>query len=107
LRKLVAAFLSVWLLFMSGGYATAFAAELQHDLQCVQAGMDAPVPSNSDGACPHGCAAHLAGHLFTVADYGGDTVESSPNADWLAALYTGGFYSITSSLFLPPKVLLA
>lgn len=107
LRKVVAALLSVWLLLMSGGYATAFAAELEHDLKCAQSGTDAPVPLNGDRACPHGCAAHLAGHLSIVAEHGLDARLTSPKADLLPAPDRAAFTSVTSPLFLPPKVLLA
>lgn len=108
LRKIVAALLSVWLLFMSASYVTAVAAEVEHDLQCVQLGTDAPPPSSGSGdPCPHGCAAHLAAHLFAASEYDADTGIAAPEAAWLPALDSGGFYSITSSLFLPPKVLLA
>lgn len=106
-RKIVAALLSAWLLLMSGGYATAVAAEVQHDLECAVAGSDAPVSSIGDAGCPHGCAGHLAAHLSTVAEYGGETLFAPTKADWLPAPDIGAFYSISSPPFLPPKVLLA
>ena len=104
-RRIVAALLSVWLLVMSAGYASAFAAAFQHDLEC--AGLASDVPIQSDAGCQHGCAGHLAGHLFTVAERGVESLSAPTDTGSLPAPDVGAFYSISSPPFLPPKVLLA
>lgn len=102
-RKALAAFLCVWLLVLSTGYAPAFAAELQHDLESIELAVEGPVPAE-EATCSHGCAGHLSAHLFTVEGCATALVAVASGATSFEALYPTG-YSVSSALFLPPKVL--
>jgi hypothetical protein len=106
-RRILAASLAVWFFAMSVGYAGPFAAELEHDLACMELGIQPPDSSKGDGACPHGCTGHLAGHLFTIAQHDDRSISASVKADDPPTPRPHAWYSLASSVFLPPKILLA
>lgn len=99
--------LAVWLLVMGSEYGPAFAAELQHDVGCVQLGSDSPTPDGGKAVCSHGCAAHLGAHLFTIVDSSGTAPSGAQKAEPLCAPDIQGACFIVGSPFQPPKALLA
>lgn len=105
LRKTVALALCAWLLLLAGGYAAAFSAGMQHDLESVQVGNDAPPKAH--GASEHGCAGHLAAHLLAVPDNGEAQVSEPRALPLFPSPCRAGAYLLHDPFYPPPKLLLA
>jgi hypothetical protein len=95
--------LAGWLLVMSGGYASAVVAEMEHERTCVQAKADASTPA-PEGACTHGCASHLSAHFAALDESGAAHAHPPRECEAAGGPKPPAMLSISSTLFLPPKV---
>ena len=108
-RKVLALLLCFAVMISASGFASAFSASVEHDRGVGHAVGGQSDEGERSGACQHGCAGHLLGHLVSVTSndtcYGVPAFNLEPQVRQRQQVPPAR--SFVDSLFRPPRFLLA